>query len=136
MSAEPNLLAVWDAFTGYQRTAALKAAIELDVFSEIAGGTSTVAALAERCQAAPRGMRALLDRLVADELLIRAGDRYELAPTASTFLDRNGPGYVGSAIQFIASPKIMECFLRLTDAVRRGGTAVPDDGTLSAEHPV
>src|SRR5689334_20379569 len=98
--AEPNLMAVWDAFTGYQRTAALKAAIELDVFTEIAGGTDTVDALAEKCKAAPRGIRALLGRLVADELLARKGEHYELTPTASTFLDRNGPGYVGSAITF------------------------------------
>jgi len=31
---------------------------------------------------------------------------------------------------------IMEGFLRLTDAVRRGGTAVPDEGALAPEHPV
>src|SRR4051812_27982207 len=108
MSTEPNLMAVWDSFTGYQRTGALKAAIELDVFSEIAAGTNTVEALAEKCGAAPRGIRALLGRLVADELVARVGDLYELTPTAATFLDRNGPGYVGSAITFIASAKITE----------------------------
>ena len=42
MGTEPNLMAVWDAFTGYQRTGALKAAIELDVFTEIAAGTNTI----------------------------------------------------------------------------------------------
>src|SRR5262245_50571181 len=136
MAAEPNMMAVWDAFTGYQRTGALKAAIELDVFTEIAAGTNTIDALAEKCGAAPRGLRALLGRLVADELVARVGDHYELTPTASTFLDRNGPGYVGSAITFIGSAKITECFARLTDAVRKGGTAVPDDGTLSTEDPV
>jgi 2-polyprenyl-3-methyl-5-hydroxy-6-metoxy-1,4-benzoquinol methylase len=136
MSAEPNLMAVWDAFTGYQRTAAVKAAIELDVFTEIAAGTNTIDALATKCGAAPRGLRALLGRLVADELVARVGDHYELTPTASTFLDRNGPGYVGSAIGFIGSAKITETFARLTDAVRKGGTAIEDDGTLSAENPV
>ena len=30
---EPSLQLVWETFTGYQRTAALKAAIELDVFT-------------------------------------------------------------------------------------------------------
>src|SRR5262245_39273410 len=135
MGTEPNLTAVWDAFTGYQRTAALKAAVELDLFTEIAAGTNTIDALAAKCGAAPRGLRALLVRLVADELVMRVGDHYELTPTASTFLDRNGPGYVGSAVEFIASTKITECFAQLTDAVRKGGTAVPDEGTLSAENP-
>src|SRR5204863_488350 len=34
------------------------------------------------------------------------------------------------------SPQIMDGFHRLTDAVRRGGTAIPEEGTLAAEHPV
>ncbi len=34
------------------------------------------------------------------------------------------------------SPHIMEGFWRLTEAVRQGGTAMPDDGTLSAENEV
>ena len=135
-TAEPSLLDVWDAFTGYQRTAAMKAAIELDVFTEIAAGTTTLEALAARCHAAPRGLRALLDRLVVDGFLTRVGDRWALSPTSAAFLDRNSPGYVGSAIGFVASPPIMDAFARLTDAVRRGGTAVPDDGTLSADNPV
>jgi len=133
---EPSLSLVWDTFTGYQRTAALKAAIELDVFTHMARGAATIEALASACAAAPRGLRALLNHLVMDGFLTREGDRYGLSATAAAFLDRNAPAYVGSAITFIASPMIVECFTRLTDAVRRGGTALPDDGTLAAEHPV
>src|SRR4029079_8794244 len=99
-------------------------------------GTNTVEALAEKCGAAPRGSRALLGRLVADELVTRVGDPYELTPTAAIFLDRNGPGYVGSAITFIASAKITECFGRLTESVRKRVTAIEDEGALSAENPV
>src|SRR5262245_56979202 len=96
-TAEPSLALVWDTFTGYQRTAAIKAALELDVFTEIAGGATAIDALASRCKAAPRGLRALLDRLVVDEFLTRTGDAYELTATSAAFLDRNAPGYVGSA---------------------------------------
>ena len=46
----PSLALLWDTFTGYQRTAALKAAIELDVFTQIAAGGATVEALAARCK--------------------------------------------------------------------------------------
>ncbi|HUI28356.1 MAG TPA: methyltransferase [Candidatus Kryptonia bacterium] len=133
---EPSLSLVWETFTGYQRTAALKAAIELDVFTLIGGGIATVDALAERCDTAPRGVRALLNHLVMDGFLTRDGERYGLSTTAAVFLNRNAPAYVGSAITFIASPMIMEGFTRLTDAVRRGGTAIPDDGALAPEHPV
>jgi ubiquinone/menaquinone biosynthesis C-methylase UbiE len=133
---EPSLELLWGTFTGYQRTAALKAAVELDIFTHIAAGALTLEALATRCQAAPRGLRALLNHLVMDDFLVRDDERYALSPTAAAFLDRNSPGYLGSGITFIASPMIMEGFNRLTDAVRGGGTAVPNEGAMAPEHPV
>jgi len=133
---EPSLALVWETFTGYQRTAAVKAAIELGVFTHIAAGASTLDALATRCAAAPRGLRALLNHLVMDGFLSRDGDHYGLRATAAAFLDRGAPAYVGTAIGFISSPLIVDAFARLTDAVRRGGTAVPEHGTLAPEHPV
>jgi precorrin-6B methylase 2 len=135
-SGDPSFSLVWNTFTGYQRTAALKAAVELDLFTQIASGAATVDALAARCHAAARGVRALLNHLVVDGFLTRDGDRYGLGATAATFLDRHSPGYLGSAIGFVASPMIVEGFTRLTDAVRRGGTAVSAEGALAPEHPV
>src|SRR5512135_646254 len=99
---EPLLSLVWDSFTGYQRTAVIKAAIELGVFAEIASGTTTAEGLATRCQAAPRGMRALLNHLVMDGFLTKDGAHYGLTATAAMFLDRSSPAYVGSAVGFIA----------------------------------
>jgi SAM-dependent methyltransferase len=133
---DPSLSLLWDTFTGYQRTAALKAAVELDVFTQIAAGAATVDALATHCHAAPRGLRSLLNHLVMDGFLTRDGERYGLGATAAAFLDRNSPAYLGSAIGFIASPMVVEGFAHLTDAVRRGGTAVPDAGSLAPEHPM
>jgi 2-polyprenyl-3-methyl-5-hydroxy-6-metoxy-1,4-benzoquinol methylase len=136
MSNEPSLPLVWDAFTGYQRTAALKAAIELDVFTHIGAGATEIEDLAKRCQAAPRGLRALLNYLAVEGFVTRDGTHYRLSPTAAAFLDRSSPAYLGSGITFIASQMITESFRHLTDAVRRGGTAIAGDGTLAAEHPV
>ena len=133
---EPSLPLVWDTFTGYQRSAALKAAVELDLFTHIAAGASTIDALAARCQAAPRGLRALLNHLTMTGFLVRDGDRYALTPTAATFLDRASPGYLGSAVRFIASPAVVEGFTHLTDAVRRGGTAIAENGAVAPEHPM
>jgi|SRR5579862_753384 len=131
-----SLPLVWETFTGYQRTAALKAALELDVFTHIAAGATTVKALASRCQAAQRGVRALLNHLAMDGFLAKNGEQYALTGTAAAFLDRNSPAYLGSAIGFIASPWVVEGFSRLTDAVRRGGTAVPEAGSLAPDHPM
>lgn len=132
----PNIGRLWETFTGYQRTAALKAGIELDVFTAVAEGATTLDALAARSGAPVRGLRALCNHLVMDGFLTRTGDRYGLTATAATFLDRNAPMYSGSVVTFIASPGITEGFTRLTEAVRRGGTAVSDQGTLAPEHPV
>lgn len=131
-----DLGAVFDALTSYQRTAALKAAIELDVFSAIGGGAATLPALVARLGAPVRGLRALCSRLVVDRFLSFDGERYGLSPAAEMFLDRRSPIYAGSAVSFITSPHIVEGFTRLTEAVRRGGTAVGAENALAPEHPV
>jgi SAM-dependent methyltransferase len=127
---------VFDAFTSYQRTAAMKAAIELDVFSAIGAGGATLAAVAQRTGASVRGLRALCSRLVADGFLTLDGERYRLAPAAEMFLDRASPVFAGSAIAFMTSPHIVAGFDRLTEAVRRGGTAVGEHNALAPEHPM
>ncbi len=38
---------IWQVLTGFQMTAAFKAAVELDVFTQIANGNSSVAELAK-----------------------------------------------------------------------------------------
>jgi ubiquinone/menaquinone biosynthesis C-methylase UbiE len=78
----------------------------------------------------------LCDRLVVDRLLTKDGGRYGLTPTASMFLDRRSGAYVGTAITFLMNPTIVEAFARLTEAVRRGGTALTDDGTVAADATV
>jgi len=131
-----DLGAVFDALTSYQRTAAMKAAIELDLFSAIGAGATTLADIAARIGAAPRGVRALCSRLVVDGFLTLADDRYALAPASEMFLDRRSPLYAGSAVTFVTSPHIVAGFDRLTEAVRRGGTAVGEHNALAPEHPV
>jgi SAM-dependent methyltransferase len=136
MDDAPNLSRVFDAFTAYQRTAALQAALALDLFTSIGAAGATVADLAARSGAAPRGVRSLCDRLVVDAFLAKDGDRYTLRPDAAAFLDRSSPAFIGSAITFLTSPPVFGAFARLTEAVRRGGTAVEDDGSLAPEHPM
>ena len=53
-----------ETLNAYQQTAALKAALELDLFTKLAQECSTADALAERCGASVRGMRVLSDYLV------------------------------------------------------------------------
>jgi SAM-dependent methyltransferase len=131
-----SIPALFSTLTAYQRSAALKAAIELDVFTAVAEGNDTPAALARRCEAAERGMRILCDVVVVLGFLVKRDGRYALAPGAELFLDRRSPAYAASAVDFVASPFLVERFMTATEAVRKGGTVIPEDGTLAPENPV
>jgi 2-polyprenyl-3-methyl-5-hydroxy-6-metoxy-1,4-benzoquinol methylase len=132
----PSPALFFDTINAYQRTEALRAALELDLFSLVAAGRQTAAELAEACQAAPRGIRILADYLTILGFLYKHGDRYELTADAKAFLDRASPAYLGGAVNFLHSPELKESFQKLTAAVRRGGTAVSDEGTVSDDNPI
>jgi hypothetical protein len=53
-NSEPNPQFIWDTINAYQRTAALRAAIELDLFTLIADGVDTVTDIAIRSGASAR----------------------------------------------------------------------------------
>jgi len=127
---------VFQGFTAYQLSAALKGAIELDLFSAIAEGNATAEALATRCQASTRGVRILCDYLAAVGFLRKTDGRYTLDPESGPLLDRHSPLYVGSAIRFLASPVVMQSFADVAGAVRKGGTVVDAGGATAPEHPM
>jgi hypothetical protein len=52
--SQPNPEKIFDTLNAHQKTAALKAGIELDVFTAVGEGADTAAALAKRCQASER----------------------------------------------------------------------------------
>jgi hypothetical protein len=66
--AEITIPGLFAALIGYQRTGTLKGAIDLDLFTSIAEGNDTVAALARRVGAAERGVRIHLPPASAGEI--------------------------------------------------------------------
>jgi 2-polyprenyl-3-methyl-5-hydroxy-6-metoxy-1,4-benzoquinol methylase len=132
----PSPALFFDTISAYQRTEALRAAIELDLFSLVAAGHQTATELAKACQAAPRGVRILADYLAILGFLHKHGDHYELTSDTKVFLDRQSPAYLGGTLRFILTPELRESFEQLTAAVRRGGTAVSDEGTVSHDNPI
>ncbi|WP_143206658.1 class I SAM-dependent methyltransferase [Singulisphaera sp. GP187] len=132
----PSPALFFDTITAYQRTEALQAAIELDLFSLVAAGRRTAAELAEASQAAPRGIRILADYLTILGFLNKEGDHYELTDDTRVFLDGGSPAYVGGAARFMLAPEMRESFQQLTAAVRRGGTAASEEGTVSHDNPI
>jgi SAM-dependent methyltransferase len=133
---QPSPQLFFQTINAHQRTEALKAAIELEVFTAIGEGNTTAAEIAKRCQTSERGMRILCDYLTIMEMLTKQGDRYGLTLDSATFLDKRSPAYLGSATEFLCSPMMFENTKHLADAVRKGGTVMEDEGTVSAENPV
>jgi phosphohistidine phosphatase SixA len=124
------------AMTAYQRSAALKGALDLDLFTAIGRSREAAATLAARCGADARGMRILCDYLTVAGFFHKEGDRYALTPDSAAFLDRRSPSCVASAADFIYASEIRLAFADVAAAVRRGGTVMPAAGTLAPEHPV
>lgn len=121
--------------TAFKRGAALKSAIELDLFTVLSEGSQTPESLALRLQASARGVRILCDFLTAERFLTKQGGRYSVTPDSAMFLNRKSPTYIGSAAFFLGNPMVMENFHDLAGCVRKGGT-VSTEGMLTPEHPV
>lgn len=134
----PNVspLLFFNTVNAYQQSAAIKAAIDLDLFTAIAEGRESTQEIAERCNASERGTRILCDYLTVLGFLSKQDNRYSLTQDSAFFLDRKSPAYIGEVTQFLLSPMLAEGFKDLAAAVRKGGTAVSDEGTVSAENPI
>jgi len=132
----PSPALFFDTIGAYERTEALRTAIELDLFTHVAQGHRTAAELASACQAAPRGVRILADYLTVIGFLRKRDEIYELTPDSETFLNRRSPAYLGGTVDFLLTPELRACFHNLTAAVRRGGTAVSAEGTVSYDNPI
>ena len=136
-SRPPAPAIIFETLNAYHRTAALRAAIELDLFTAIADGLTTAQTIAPRIKASEKGTRVLCDFLTIIGLLAKEGDGYSLTPDSAAFLNRHSPTYLGTATGFFGQ---MERQLNATEglaaAVRRGGTVISDQGIMSPEDPI
>jgi SAM-dependent methyltransferase len=136
-SIESSPQRIFETLGAFQRTAALRAAIELDVFTAIGEGANTPSALASRCSASERGVRILSDYLAMLGFVQKHRDTYALSSEAAAFLDRRSDAYVGAAaVEAFSGDAVANAHASLARAVRVGGTALPAGGTLEPEHPM
>lgn len=129
-------IAIWDAINGFQLTNIIKTGIELDLFTKIAEGKSDTKSLAESCDASEEGVKRLCNALTVLGFLTKQDENYSLREDAGFFLSRHSPAYLGGTIEFLLSPLITEGYTRLTEAVKKGGTAIENDDSTSPENPV
>ncbi|HZQ06413.1 MAG TPA: methyltransferase dimerization domain-containing protein [Anaerolineae bacterium] len=84
--------------TSVRKAAALKAALELDVFSRIAEGNRSLPAFCRATGFNERAARLLLDALANMGLMQRTDFEYTLSPTAETYLVKGKPEYYGEVL--------------------------------------
>jgi len=131
----PSPQLFFETVTAFHQTEALKAAIQLEIFTAIGEGNQTAPTIAGRCQASERGTRILCDALVILGFLTKTDSNYGLTQDSAIFLDQRSPAYLGGSIRFLLSPPSLEGFRELTAAVRKGGTAI-DHNSTKPEHPM
>lgn len=84
--------------TALRRVAAVKAALELDVFTQIEQGNRSLPAFCRATGFNERAARLLLDALSNIGLLVRTEFEYTLSPTAETFLVKSKKEYMGDML--------------------------------------
>lgn len=106
----------------YQAACVLSAAADLEVFNVLAKVTLSAAEVASRLRADCRGMAALLDALVALELLEKQDDCYRLARDTAAFLTSSHPRTLLSMVQHHGN--CLRRWSQLARVVRDGKPAV------------
>lgn len=125
----------YEGALAYQTTAALIAAVKLDIFRFIGAGTNTADLLSSATGASVRGLRILCDYLTVIGLLSKRELSYALTPPAKRYLDSSSATALASAIDFFAAPEMISLLLNdPVSYVRNGGA--PGLGNLSPDNPI
>jgi predicted O-methyltransferase YrrM len=114
---------IFEALNAHMETAALKTAVELELFTAIDEGNHRAEEIARRVKASERGIRILCDYLTIHGFLKKEDFRYSLSQDAALFLSKRSQAYMGTIVDFLTNPQHFENLSHLTEAVRKGGTA-------------
>ena len=120
--SQPDPDQIYELLYNGWRVHILKTAIQLDVFTAIANGLSTVEKLVSAKNWAGRPTRVLLNGL-CPLFLSKKGGEYLLTPTSETFLVRNRETYAGDSLQYFLS---CDTWQQLAETVKTGESKLPD----------
>ena len=104
---------------GFWSSKALLSAVEIGVFTELAGGPQEFSKLVGRLGLHARSARDYLDALVALGLLNRVNGTYSNTRETDLFLDRHKPSYIGGVLE-MANARLFGFWNHLTEALRMG----------------
>ena len=125
----------FDTVQAYQRTAALRAAIDLGLFNAIGDGAPEVPAIAKACAASERGTRILCDYLTVIGFLTKTGRTYQLTPDSAVFLTARSPAYLGGTMAFLTTADVLRRFDDLATIVRHG-SIVKEESHIADDNPL
>ncbi len=131
----PSPQLFFETVNAFQKTGAIKAAVELGLFTAIGASPVTTAELASRCNCPERGIRILSDFLTIQGFLTKTDGKYALTPSSAAFLDRNSPAYFGDAVRFLLAPGLTEAFSDLASTIRNGRLHTTEHGTTAPNFP-
>jgi O-methyltransferase domain/Dimerisation domain len=118
-TTEPTIDAIMQVGLGFWASKTLLSAIEMEVFTELAGRAEDLSSLQGRLGLHPRSARDFLDTLVALGFLQRANGKYSNTPSTDKFLDKRKPSYVGGILE-MANRRLFPFWANLTAALRTG----------------
>ncbi len=119
MSKDPSLDRIDEILWQFAASKAFLSAVELGVFTELAGGPLDCQTLRARLGLHPRAARDFFDTLVALGVLERHGERYANTPESAFYLDRTKPNYAGGIAE-MANARLYGFWGSLTQALRTG----------------
>jgi hypothetical protein len=84
---------------GFERSAVVLGAAQLDLFSPLGNGPATAAEVAQQVGLPMRGVERVLNACAALGFVVKDGERYQNSPLADAFLVKGKPGYMGNMIK-------------------------------------
>jgi SAM-dependent methyltransferase len=99
-SKKPDTVRIQNLSYGHKQAGALRAAVELDVFTKISQGASRIPEIARETGLSALNAERLVTALTALDLLEKEGDRYRNAPDVERFLVKGKVTYIGPWVLF------------------------------------
>lgn len=123
MNNTPDPSAILQTAFGFAASKILLTAVEMRVFTSLAGQRMTGAQLCAELGLHPRANPDFFDALVAMRILDREGDgpqgRYFNTPGSAVFLDENSPRYIGG-VMIMLNSRLFRFWNDLPEALRTG----------------
>jgi 2-polyprenyl-3-methyl-5-hydroxy-6-metoxy-1,4-benzoquinol methylase len=132
--SQPTPMLFFETIRGLYHAFAVKAAVDLDLFTAIAKTGGTLKEIAGACNASERGTRILCDHLTVLGFINKNNGHYHLTPDSAMFLDSRSPAYIGKAVRFLMHRDQFQNFEHLAETTRSGKCA--GHSHLAPEDPI